>query len=521
MKKNTTILYALIVIAGGVLLTQSCSKDLPEFIGFDPYTYSSTDDNGGNWKPILLTSGADYALPAPSDVSSPEYLAELDDVEAQSANLTSEQQEAVDYWGNNTMLRWMEIEEQLVAKYNLAPSPDADGNYGVPSSTNPGAYPYFPFAHPPYACRAYAYMAGAQFDALISAWHYKYAYNRPAPYTQSSSVNRAYPDNNLPSYPSEDAALAQTAEEVLKFLFPLEAEYITEKADECRNSRIWSGMNVESDLVAGDSIGHYVATQFINRAKNDNMKFAQVDKPTYQGMESVADSMWSDQWPHWENLEVPQRPVGITPKFGGVTLWWTPSVETVRPGPPPAIGSDEYKTAEQELLDYTDRLDADKESLAYYWSDGFSTYTPAGHWDKIAEDYILQYSLNPLRTARVFAYLNTAMEDAGISCWDTKYYYFYPRPPQGNPDIKTLFGLPNFPSYTSGHSTFSGAAAVVMSDMFPANAAEFEQDALDASNSRCYARIHWRFDCETGLAVGKTIGAYATTVADADGAGPN
>lgn len=55
--------------------------------------------------------------------------------------------------------------------------------------------------------------------------------------------------------------------------------------------------------------------------------------------------------------------------------------------------------------------------------------------------------------------MNTAMGDAAISCWDTKYYYFYPRPSQANPDIRSTFMTPNFPSYTSGHSTFSGAAA--------------------------------------------------------------
>ena len=55
-----------------------------------------------------------------------------------------------------------------------------------------------------------------------------------------------------------------------------------------------------------------------------------------------------------------------------------------------------------------------------------------------------------------------AMFDAAICCWDVKMFYYNPRPSQVDPSIKTLTGVPNFPAYTSGHSTFSGAAASVL-----------------------------------------------------------
>ena len=60
-----------------------------------------------------------------------------------------------------------------------------------------------------------------------------------------------------------------------------------------------------------------------------------------------------------------------------------------------------------------------------------------------------------------------AMHDAAVGCWDAKYVYFNPRPSQMDPELKTIIGLPNFPSYTSGHSTFSAAAAEVLSYLFP------------------------------------------------------
>lgn len=75
------------------------------------------------------------------------------------------------------------------------------------------------------------------------------------------------------------------------------------------------------------------------------MKFAQVEEDEYMEMEETAALLWGNSWPCWENLEVPQRPIGITPKFGHVVTWWIPSVEAVRPGPPPAIGSDAFNTA--------------------------------------------------------------------------------------------------------------------------------------------------------------------------------
>ena len=63
-----------------------------------------------------------------------------------------------------------------------------------------------------------------------------------------------------------------------------------------------------------------------------------------------------------------------------------------------------------------------------------------------------------------------ALHDAAVGCWDAKFTYFNPRPSQLDPSIKTVIGLPNFPSYTSGHSTFSAAAAAVLSYLFPSGA---------------------------------------------------
>jgi hypothetical protein len=506
-------------LGSGLLMLASCNKDIPT--GVDPfaYVYQSNDEEAADWKTIMISGPEFVSLPAPADPSSADYQAELEQVRSMSSSLSKEQREVLDFWGNNTMVRWMELAEEFTAKYFLPPPPGPNGDYPGPDIANPDAIPYYPFAHPPYAARMYAYLSGTMYDALISAWHYKYLHNRPAPHALSGDIASYYPVNDLPAYPSEDAALAAVAEEILITMFPLEAERILQMAEECRESRIWAGLAAPSDLVAGDSLGRAIARDCKIRASNDNMRLAQIGPGPFADMRAQAENtVINGQWPAWINIETPPRPVGITPRYGDVQLWWIPSVEAVRPGPPPAIGSPEYLRDEQELLDLTKNSTYEQDRIAFYWSDGPGTYSPPGHWNRIATISILESAFSPVRTARVFAYLNTAMQDAGVSCWDTKYYYFYPRPSQANPNIKALFGIPNFPSYTSGHSTFSGAGAEVLGYFFPERAGFFYDQAIEASDSRVFGRIHFRFDCEIGVEVGQTIGGYAIDAARTDAA---
>ena len=112
-----------------------------------------------------------------------------------------------------------------------------------------------------------------------------------------------------------------------------------------------------------------------------------------------------------------------------------------------------------------------------------------------------------------------AMHDAAVGCWDTKYLSFNPRPSQLDPSIRTVIGLPNFPSYESGHSTFSAAAAAVLSYLFPNGAAYFNAQMEEAAISRLYGGIHFRTDIEVGKAHGKRIGDYTVRFAVHDGAG--
>ncbi|MDX1941366.1 MAG: phosphatase PAP2 family protein [Saprospiraceae bacterium] len=512
MKK---FLHFIIIFITVSLFFTSCEEDFPTQADIEPYNFASLDVNGGKWKPILLNSATEISIPVPESTSSQSYQSELSELKSIISQRTGAQQEALEYWGSNALIRWNEIALQLTNKYNLIPPPNPDGTYTLPDPTNPGKFPYFPFAHPPYTSRALSYWGAAQYDALVAAWHYKYQYNRGAPYLADNSIQTGLPKNDLPSYPSEDAVIAAVSQAILTAMFPLEKDFLTAKAEEHKNSRLWAGMNVESDLVAGDSLGKAVAAKFLVRARTDGMSRAQTPKSVSDSLTNASKTKWG--W-FWHNLELPQRPVGLTPLFGQVKMWCVPNVELVRPVPPPAPGTPAFEKDAKELRDIAKNVTKEQRKIANFWADGLNTYTPPGHWNRLAGEFIVKYQQNPLRAARTFAYLNMAEMDAGVACWDAKYYYHYPRPSQAIPGFKTILGIPNFPSYTSGHSTFSAAAATVLSHIFPNESARCQAWAREAAESRIYAGIHYRFDAEAGLTQGKAVGEYVVNQAKADGA---
>src|SRR5690606_19949179 len=513
MKKRLTISLTAACLC--LCFVISCDRELPVNVSYSHYQYASTDEDGGSWTPVLLTEPDQIAIPEPADVNSAEYQAELADLKDVVANLSPEQRNAVEYWTNNPSLRWMEIAMELVAKYNLIPGPNPDGTYTLPSPANPAGPPPFPFAHPAYACRAYAYLNVAQFDGLVSAWHYKYLYNREAPSKVDASIDPAYTDNNLPSYPAEGAVIAAVSRSIHSAMFPLEKDYIEKKAQEHLSSLVWAGSHVESDVDAGEHIGSEVAKLALARAATDGMSKAQTPKPVSDSIKQSAIERFG--WA-WENQEIPVRPVGLAPFFSKVKMWNVPNVELTRPEPPPAIGSPEYLADVEILIGHKNNMTEEKRRIANYWQDGLGTYTPPGHWNTIAFDYILKYKMNPLRTSRTLAYMNMAIMDAGISCWDAKYFYHYPRPIQVIEGFKTIAGTPNFPSYTSGHSTFSAAAAEVLTYVFPQEGEIFRDWAEEAAISRVYGGIHWSFDSDVGLTQGKDVASYTLAVMESDGA---
>jgi hypothetical protein len=510
MKKQLRYIFLFALMVAGF---SSCVEDLPTALEYESYEYADSDEGAGDWNLILMADKEAAAIPDPAAVSSEALNQELKEVKAKIAGASSAQREAVAYWTNNPLIRWNEIALELSVKYNLIPGPNPDGTYTLPNPADPSATPNFPFAHPPYISRMLAYLSVAQYDGLVTSWHYKAKFGRPAPYVLDPQIVSAYADNGLNSYPSDGAVVAVTSRDILSAMFPLEKEYLAKLADQHLESLLISGINVKSDVDAGILIGNEVVKKALARASTDGMKDAQTPKAKSDSIKNAAFQRFGWQW---DNMETPVRPVGLTPLFGKVKMWNVPTVEEIRPRVPPAPGSEEFNRDAEELKRYAKNLTLEQRRIANFWNDGLNTYSPPGHWNRFAKEAAVKNRLSPVRTARVFAYMNMAIVDAGIGCWDAKYYYHYPRPIQTIPGFKTILGTPNFPSYASGHSMFSGAGAEVLSYFFPAEKATFSKWADEAAMSRVYGGIHYRFDSEEGVETGRTIGRYSIAKAKLD-----
>lgn len=508
----------ILILFAGIAATQiSCSKNTVGRTDNAPALQpAQVDADAGNWKTILLTKPDQFVVAAPAAVTSPGYLGELNEIKGLQRNLTSDEKASITYWSAGAVLRWNEILRELVAKHNLPPYQNEDGVYPAPSSANPFAYPQFPFSNPPYAARAYAYISAAQYDALVAAWYYKKLYNRAAPYKIDSTVSAMVPKSELSSYPSEDAVVAGVTAEMMKLLFPTEVAFIEQKAAEAEHCRMMAGANVRSDIAAGEALGRSVAQTFAARGRTDNTGKAIGTATDWAKFET--DCIARNETP-WHSMETPKRPP-MLPLYGKVKGFLIDSATCVslRPGPPPSTGSDQMKKETQEIYDYVKNPSREQIRMVQFWADGAGTYTPAGHWNTIAAEDFMTKNFSEVRWARNMALLNMSLMDAAIVCWNTKYYYFNPRPSQMNPAIKTLTGIPNFPSYISGHSTFSGAAAEILGYLIPERAAAYNAMAQEASVSRMYAGIHFRSDCFAGLAMGKKVGGFAVKRAQTDGA---
>lgn len=116
---------------------------------------------------------------------------------------------------------------------------------------------------------------------------------------------------------------------------------------------------------------------------------------------------------------------------------------------------------------------------------------------------------NNRKTAHALALMNMAMADAIVGCWDSKYTYWVIRPYQADALISTPIGKPPHPSYPSGHACSSNAAAGVLGDLFPKERSRVDAMATESGLSRIYGGIHYRFDIEAGIALGRSVAALA------------
>lgn len=220
------------------------------------------------------------------------------------------------------------------------------------------------------------------------------------------------------------------------------------------------------------------------------------------------------------------------------------SASQFKPSPPPSFSPDshsEFHLHLSEVYSVTNALTSEQMEIARYWDDnplvfmhsghmvfGNKKITPGGHWMGISAIASRLAGADAVQSAGAYALTAIALYDGFISCWDEKYRSSLVRPvtvinehidAEWMPYLQT----PPFPEYPSGHSTITAAAATVLTSVFGENFAfrdtsdfryigmqrsfkSFSEAADEASISRLYGGIHYRFSIETGAEMGRKLG---------------
>lgn len=362
-------------------------------------------------------------------------------------------------------------------------------------------------ATPPMASRALAMVSLAMFDAINSIEQ-----------TPAYAVSLAAPAGASPI-----AAVASAAHRVLSYLYPAQQTMFDATLSQTLG-QVPDGQGETDGLALGRSIADTVIALRSGDGWNDFVNYVPSSEP----------GAWQPTTPMYD--------VALLPQWATLAPFTMTAPDEFRPAGPPALDSEAYAAALADVQSLGratgSSRTAEQLQIARFWADGPGTVTPPGHWNQIAMQ-IAQTQGNSLSAnARLFAQLNLGLADAAIVAWDAKFAYEFWRPvtaiqnadadgnPQTEPDDAwtPLLITPPFPEYVSGHSTFSGAAAAILSAVFGDQVSftigspglpnvtrsfiSFDAAAEEAGRSRIYGGIHYQFSNADGLAAGRALAGH-------------
>jgi hypothetical protein len=276
----------------------------------------------------------------------------------------------------------------------------------------------------------------------------------------------------------------------------------------------------------GIELGRTAGLAIISSRSNDGSAgdpFGQIPSSTMPGVYQPVPPFNIQFAPYWEN----------------VVLFGLQSKNQFRPTAPPALNTDKYTIAFDEVkiigkMNSTTRS-TDQTSYAKFWYE----FSEAG-WNRITRTVVGEKGLSLVEAARLFALVNIALADAYIAGWDAKLHYNFWRPytairnaaHDGNDaTIADKNWQPSEPTppihdYPSTHSALGNAAATVLANLLgnktpftfssvtaiPAantrSFTSFMQAADENASSRIMAGIHFRFSCDAGQELGNRIGDW-------------
>lgn len=363
---------------------------------------------------------------------------------------------------------------------------------------------------------------------------------------------------------SMKAAIAQAAHDTLVAMFPSQKPSF--------DQLLADDLSLITDIgkPGGVTLGRQSAKAILNMRTKDGSHHLE----PLMGIEYIP----SDEPGIWRQDPISLVPIALGGHWSEVTPFVLRSASQFRTPPPPPMNSPAYTAAYDEakrlggdgITTATERTE-DQTQTGIYWAyDGTpSLCAPPRLYNQIAVLIGTQMGSNVIEMGRLLALANTAMADAGIAIWDSKYFYHFWRPVtgiresdpgtgptgdgDGNPDTvgdltfmplgapaSNLSGpnfTPPFPTYPSGHAGFGGAlfqtirkfygrddiAFTFVSDEFngetvdnggnvrpllPRSFASLSQAEEENGQSRIYLGIHWSFDKTEGIAQGRRVADY-------------
>ena len=328
--------------------------------------------------------------------------------------------------------------------------------------------------------------------------------------------------SGIPRSASQGAAAAAAAHEVLLALYPAFQPALDAVLQQSLG-QIPDG----KDKLQGVAIGQAVADRILALRSNDGSDAA----PTLYVFGNAPGDYQSTppnfpkqpQFTHWSR----------------VTPFALEHASQFRLGPPPELTSDTYTDAFNEVKSLgivkSTTASPDQVLTGHFWNGAIQNY-----WNEIAQTAAVVHNLSTAQNARLFALLNLTLADGVIAFYDTKYTYNFWRPvtairaadTDNNPDttadpnwLPQVGNTTPDPTYPGAHAVISAAAARVLTSFFKKDHFNFNVTsevlpgversfsrisaaAEEATLSRIFAGVHFRFDLTTGQRLGREVADF-------------
>jgi len=326
----------------------------------------------------------------------------------------------------------------------------------------------------------------------------------------------------VPKHTSQEAAAAAAAHEVLVALYPkfqttLDADLQQSLAD----------IGSDHEVNEGLRVGQEVADRILALRSGDRS-----DAPPVPYVFGTAPGDYQSTPPNF-----PKQPQFTN--WSHVTPFALENASQFRPGPPPSLSSDTYEDAFNETkslgIANGTAASADQALTGRFWNGAIQNY-----WNEITQTAAIDFGLTSAQSARLFALLNLTFADSVIAFYDAKYTYNFWRPvtairnsstadnPRTVPDPAWLPEVGNTtpdPSYPGAHAVISAAGEAVLISFFRRDHLNFQvtsevmpgvqrsfdsfsDAAQEATLSRIFAGVHFRFDLTQGQRLGRQVADF-------------